>query len=367
MKLIFFIVAFCLLSIRVYFSWAGKDREKKGLNSADMVIKSNNFYEEIKYLGKFQLTDDETAFRSISPGGYVKFWLNDEKLKAESNLQGQIEFTIYDGKNNVSPDDEAGKKLIARAIHEMIAWGYDAEARMNRIYKQGGSRALLNEIDSMRTDPVKMIYIDRLFTVDSLSSEDLLTLVNKIGTLGGDKTRYLKKLSASQLKDPQIDSAYFSIAGRLGADMDKVNTLQPILDQDSVSETDVFRIMAIGEKLGADNDKSNLFGKLIDKGLIGGARFDTLIRFASYMGADMDKTNLYKKLMEIKTISDSQWITLINKASQLGADMDKANLLKEIARKMPRTEMMKSAYLTAAKSISNDSDYGKAVRAVEQN
>jgi len=367
MKLIFFIVAFCLLSIRVYFSWAGKDREKKGLNSADMVIKSNNFYEEIKYLGKFQLTDDETAFRSISPGGYVKFWLNDEKLKAESNLQGQIEFTIYDGKNNVSPDDEAGKKLIARAIHEMIAWGYDADARMDRIYKQGGSKALLNEIDSMRTDPVKMIYIDRLFTVDSLSSEDLLTMVNKIGTLGADmdKMQCLKKLTASQLKDPQIDSAYFSIAGRMGADMDKVNTLQPILDQDSVSETDVFRIMAIGEKLGSDNDKSNLFNKLIDKGLINGARFDTLIRFASYMGADMDKTNLYKKLMEVKTISDSQWTTLINKASQLGADMDKANLLTEIAQKMPRTEMMKSAYLTAAKSISNDSDYGKAVRAVE--
>jgi len=204
---------------------------------------------------------------------------------------------------------------------------------MDRIYKQGGNKALLKEIDSMRTDPVKMIYIDRLFTVDSLSSEDLLTLVNKIGTLGGDKTRYLKKLTAGRLRDPQIDSAYFSVAGRMGSDMDKVNTLQPILDQDSVSETDVFRIMAIGEKLGSDNDKSNLFNKLIDKGLINGARFDTLIRFASDMGSDMDKTNLYKKLMEVKTISDSQWITLINKASQLSADIDKANLLTEILKK----------------------------------
>jgi hypothetical protein len=45
--------------------------------------------------------------------------------------------------------------------------------------------------------------------------------------------------------------------------------------------------------------------------------------------------------------------------------MDKSTLLIEIAQKMPRTEMLKSLYLTAAKSIGNDSDYGKAVRAVE--
>ena len=367
MKLIFFLVAFCLLSIRVYFSWIGKERQSRGESSASMEISSDHFIEQIKYLGKFAITADEKDFKSISPGGYLKFRLNDEKLKAESNLQGQIEYSIYDGENNVSSDSEAGKKLIARAIHEMLAWGFDADARMNRIYQQGGSKALLAEIDSMRTDPVKMLYIDRLFSIDSLSSEDQLTLVNKIGRLGADmdKINCLKKLKAGQLKNPQIDSAYFSIAARMGADIDKVNTLQPVLDRDSLSENDILSILEIGGKLGADMDKSNLLGKLIDKGLISGALFDTVVRIASQMGADMDKTNMYKKLMQQGTITDSQWTTLISKATYLGADMDKANLLTEIAQKMPRTEMLKAAYLAAAKSINDNSEYGKAVRAVE--
>jgi hypothetical protein len=69
--------------------------------------------------------------------------------------------------------------------------------------------------------------------------------------------------------------------------------------------------------------------------------------------------------MDGKSITESQWASLINQAAKLGSDMDKSTLLIEIAQKMPRTEMLKSLYLTAAKSIGNDSDYGKAVREVE--
>ncbi len=332
MKLIFFLVAFCLLSIRVYFSWAGKDREKRGESTADMVIKSDNFYEAIKYSGKFQLTDDETGFKSISPGGYLKYRKNEESVKAESNLKGEIEYTIYDGEKKLALDEQ-GRKLVADAVWEMISWGFDADARMERLYQKGGIRALLNEVDSMKTDPVKILYLNRLFAVDSILPEDLPAITEKIGKLGADqdKTRFLSKLSPDQLKNPQITQAYFTVVKGMGSDM----------------------------------DKANLFGKLIDKGVITGARFDSLLDLVSGMGSDMDKINLYKKLMEEKTISEPQWIKLISKTAQLGSDMDKSNLLVEIAQKMPKSENLKSAYLKAAKSINADPDYGRAVRAVE--
>jgi hypothetical protein len=332
MKLIFFLVAFCLVSIRVYFSWSGMDKEKRGESVANFVISSDNFYEGIKYSGKFQLTDDETAFKSISPGGYLKFRKNEERVTAESNLQGEIEYTIYDGKNKLALDEQ-GRKLIAEAIREMINWGFDADARMERIYQKGGNRALLNEVDSMKTDPVKVLYLDRVFAVDSLSPEDLPELAKKIGTLGTDqdKTRLLNKFSPDQLKNPLIAQAYFTVVEGMGSDMEKINALQHMMDQDTIQDENADKILDI----------------------------------AGHMGSDLDKINLYKKLMEEKTISESQWINLLNQTVKLGSDMDKANLLVEIAQKMPRTENLKATYLTAAKAISDDSDYGKAVRAVE--
>ena len=155
MKLIFFLIAFCLITLSFYFSRTRKDREKRGLSESNMVIKSDNFYEEINYPGKFQFSDDESTFKSISPGGYFKFRLNDVKVKAESGMRGEIEYKIYDGKNDI-PLNEQGKLIVSKAIHEMIYWGYDAEGRMERIYQKGGSLALLSEMDSVRTDQVKI-------------------------------------------------------------------------------------------------------------------------------------------------------------------------------------------------------------------
>lgn len=367
MKLIFFLVAFCLVCVCYYFAWSGKEREKRGESSANLVISSDNYYEALKYLGKFQITDDETGFKSISPGGYVKYRKNDVIVTAESDLQGKIDYTITDGHNKFSSDEEQGRKLIAQTVREMIDWGVDGDARMERIYKNGGIRALLSEVDSMKTDPVRILYLDKVFDVDSLSSEGLPELEKKIGALGTDqeKTRLLNRFSSDQLKNPQIAHAYFTVVQGIGSDMEKVNNLQHILDMDIVREENADTIMIIASRLGSDMDKVNLYKNLIDKGLINGARFDSLLGLTSHIGSDMDKINLYKILMGEKTITESQWISLLNKTAQLGSDMDKSNLLLEIALKMPRTENVKSAYLKVAKSIGNDSDYGKAIRAVE--
>jgi hypothetical protein len=366
MKLIFFIIAFCLLSIRVYFSWSGKDKEKRGVSESNMVIKSDNFYEEIKYSGIFQFSDDETTFKNISPGGYFKFQKNEARVQAESNLQGTIAYRIYDGKNNIGTD-ERGKKLIAESIHEMIAWGFDAEPRMERAFEKGGSRALLSEVDSMKTDQVKILYLNRLFGMDSISTDDFARLVKKIKSLGSDESKVdlLNKISVKQFNKPLVTRAYFEIVEGLGSDMNKLNALNYLIDQDSISQENANRILDISAGIGSDMDKANLYQKLIEKGLITGPLFDSLLDKVTLMGSDLDKMNLYSRLIAEKSLSEVQWIDLLDKTTRLGSDMDKSNLLVEISEKMPRTEILKSAYRKAAKSIGNDNDYGKALRGIE--
>src|SRR5664279_312949 len=149
MKLFFFLVAFCLVSFRFYMSWSGKDEERRGVSVSNMVIKSDGFYQQIKYSGKFQLSEDEKSFKSISPGGYFKYRKNDVKVEAETNLRGSIDYTIYDGEKYLTLE-EGGSKLVAEAIKEMIAWGFEAEARMERVYQKGGAAALLSEVDSVK-------------------------------------------------------------------------------------------------------------------------------------------------------------------------------------------------------------------------
>ena len=366
MKLIFFLIAFLLISIRYYFSWTGKDRERRGLSESNIVIKSDKSYEEINYLGKFQLSDDESGFKSISPGGYFKFRLNDVKVKAQSDMRGEIEYDIFDGKNDL-PLNDGGKILLTKAIKEMIYWGYDAEARMERVYQKGGSQALLREIDSVKGDPVKILYLKRLFLIDSLPSETQELIVKKVKSLGSDmdKTQFLNQIIPSRFNNPSVSVACFDIIKGMGSDMDKMNALNHIIDQDSLSAGSIATILNLGNGMGSDMDKSNLYGKLIDKGLIKDSLFDSLSLHISKMGSDMDKVNLFHKMLGIAPITENQWIILISQSESLGSDMDKANMLTVFAKKMPKTDLVKVAYEKAAKTIGNDNDYGRVMRALE--
>jgi hypothetical protein len=367
MKLIFFLVAFCLISIRLYFSWSGKDKENRGISESNMVVKSDNFLEKISYSGKFQLTDDETGFKSISPGGYFKYQMNDVSVKAESNLKGEIEYTLYDGKNNLVMDDK-GKKLVAQAIREMIAWGYDAQGRMERVYKKGGINALLAEVDSVRVGNTKVIYLDRLFSLmDSLSPVEQALIVDKVKSLNSDmdERQLLEKISYRQLKNPKISDTYFLVASGINSDMDKAGVLNHFLDMDSITTENTFKLLQVSATLNSDMDKGGVYRKMIEKGIINGASYDSLVGLIADMNSDIDKANLYKQLIGIGNISETQWIDLISKISRMNSDIDKANLLVEIASKMPKTDVVKTNYQKAAKTLNSDMDYGRVMRAVE--
>lgn len=365
MKLIFFLVSFCLITLRVYFSWSGRDRHNRGLSESDMVIKSDNFYEEIKWLGKFQLNEEENDFKSISPGGYFKFKRNELSVKAESNIKGEIEYTIYEGDNKLGMD-KRGRQLIAQAIREMINWGFDGEQRMNRLYNKGGWRALLVEVDSMKTDQLKGMYLARLFK-DSLSADSLSPVVEKIKSIGSDmdKAQFLEKISPTQLNHPQIAQIYFDVLNNIGSDMDKANVLRHAMDLDSISTDIIGRILKSSSRLGSDMDKANLYQDMIRKVLIKGPYYDSLLNLVSAIGSDIDKTNIYRAMLNEKTITESQWISLMDNTTHLGSDMDKANLFIDIAHKMLKTELTHAAYMKAAKSIGNDNDYGRVMRAME--
>ncbi len=365
MKLLFFLIAFCLISFRFYLSWSGKDRERRGLSVSSMKIQSGDFTEEIKYLGKFQLSEDETHFKSISPGGYFKYYRNDDYVKAESNLRGEIDYTIEEGGNKLNMDGR-GKILVAEAIKEMITWGFDAEARMERVYQRGGARALLTEVDSMKTDQVKVIYLNRLFVVDT-AAEDLPVITGKISSLGSDmdKVRFLTKINPERLKNPQVAVAYFKIVDGLASDMEKLHALRYIINQDSVSEEISLKILSETASLQADMDRSNFYQIMIDKGLIRGLLIDSLLENASKMNSDMDKSNVYKKILQANGMSESQWLFFIDKIGNMNSDMDKSNMLILAAEKMPRSELSKTAYRKTAKSLNNDMDYGRVMRAIE--
>jgi hypothetical protein len=398
MKITFFLIAFCLVFIRLYLGWTGHWRHEA--NGGTMTISNGDDNLDITWSGKINLNDDETAIESMTPGGFLKYKHNDEKLFAESNLQGDIRYTMYDGQHDLTLNEE-GKKFLAKTIHGMIELGFDADGRIDRLYKRGGKVALLNAAEELKSEDLKGRYIDRILKSDSLTKVDFVALIKLIGEGDQDypKEQNLNRFNAGQLKDSTIvetwlgavdhvgddheksellkhlidqdtltedvEGRILGISGHIGSDWEKENLLSQLLEKDTISLRHYDQLLAVIGQIGDDHGKADLISQLIQKDSIPVDHFEKLMGVIDHIGSDFEKQNLYKKLIEKNGLTDGQWISLIKTMELIGSDFDKTNLLVEIAKKMPSHESLKTAYLTAAKTINSDEEYGKALRAVE--
>ena len=399
MKLFFFITAFCLVLLRAYFAWSGHGPAKDS-NDGTMTISSGDFYEQIKWSGKVILSDDEKSIVSIPPGGYLKFRENDIRMVAESNLRGEISYRLYDGQQDL-PLNDSGRHFISAVLKKMIARGYYAQGRAERIFKNGGYRALLIELPNLEMSFIKAPYFNLLLKSDSLSAVELVNAISLIGNAGSDidRKQLLQQVGPAWLKDSLVSGAWLREVAHLNTDIDKSDLLSRFIEQDSLTAESFDKVLEIASRFNADMDKINLLAKLINKGAVDAARsskvleitshfnsdmdkinlltrlinrvavdsagWNNMLQMANHFNSDMDKQNIYGKLMDTKDISEEQWISVINSAVVQVSDADKSNMLVRIAQKMPRTEKMKTAYLSAAKKINDDAAYGRAVKQIE--
>ncbi|HMC86133.1 MAG TPA: hypothetical protein VKI61_11435 [Chitinophagaceae bacterium] len=397
MKLIFFLIAFCLVFLRVYFT--GPWLNKKGKDDVTITIENGDDYEQIRYGGKIKLSEDQKSIQRIAPGGYIKYKHNDNKFIVTSSLQGDLSYNVtYDG-NQITVGDR-DTILIREAIKEMIAYGFDAQSIMEQTYVTGGDSALMNAFTKMKSPGVINMYLERLMNDDSAGNYTI-PIIRRISTMGSDndKITYLHKLKQSQLKDLKNANAWFDVVEHLGSDNDKINMLNHWTGTDTIQQNIFFRILETTSHLGSDNDKVNMLNKFTasvrndssfvrpyfeivrhlgsdnDKinimrtwtkqDSISGNIIENILNITIHLGSANDRQDMIHALVAQKNITEEDWLLMIDAASQIGSDQDKSNLLIAIAQKMPPGDKLKSAYKKAAKAIGNDTDYGRAIRAIE--
>ncbi len=334
MKLTFFLIAFCLVLLRVYFSWAGYARHNSN-DQGNILVSADNFTEKINWSGKFRLSDDEKSITDMTPGGYLKFRENDQTFKAESNLQGEITYTLYDGHENLTLND-SGKRFVAGVLQKIISLGLYSDGRAARIAQKGGNQALLTEISHMQMDGASYQYVDLLLKSDSMTEAEQVALLKQISQMeNGKKEEYLERFTQAELKDPIVGSYWLAAVNDIFPDGNKKDLLTHYVSQ-------------VADSTGLAN-----------------IRFDSVVAAAGHLGSDREREDFYHILIDSVKKTDGEWINLIRAGASMENDDDKSDLLVRIALKMPVGDSIKAEYKTAARTIKDDAEYGKAMRAIE--
>jgi len=321
---------------------------------------------EIQYSGEIKFNDDETAIQSISNNGYLKYRNNDKKLLVRHGNNNELKYELSDNGSKLNPETPQGKTFITEAIQEMISTGIDAQGRMKRLIGKGGFKAVLNEVDRLKNDFTKSMYLEYLITSDSIRKDEMAAITKKIETqIGSDfeKSKLLKQFSAAQMKDSLISQAYFDAVKSIGSDFEKANALKNRIRQPLTQEQFDAALIA-SNTIGSDFEKANLLKELIDQGIFEGESFSKLLSSVNHIGSDFEKANVLKKLVGKDIKTDEQWIGLINGTAQVSSEFERSNVLLQIASRMPKSEEIKANYLKAAKTISSEHELGRVVKAV---
>jgi hypothetical protein len=367
-----------------------------------MEISNDGYHIKVKYAGDIAFTDDETGIKSISPGGCIKYWKNGRKLIAESDKDGTIAYQLYDGDNNVSPNEERGKKFVALVIKDLINLGFDAKNRVDRIYRKGGAAAVLDEIDYLKNDFVRRTYFERLLESKYLTPAEMNETAKSIGVaLSADyeKSELLKKFADDYMASPQTSQAYLQavksingdyekastleaivkqpltkgqlgqvlvITNTIGGDYEKANVLKQIVEKEGLGPDNCDKLLEVTNAIGGDYEKAGVLTELVENDSIPEESFGRLLLVATHIGGDYEKAGVFKKITEQNIATEGEWLSLINAATQINAAYEKSGVLVEIAKKMPRGEKVMAAYMEAAKTINSDYEYAQAVKATEQ-
>jgi len=297
-----------------------------------IMISSGDDNLSINYSGEIKFNDDETAIKSISHNGYLRYIRNDRKLLAENDSQGEIKYELYDNGKKINLNDQEGKLFLADAIKDMIGVGFDAKGRLDRLYKKGGSQAVLNEVENLKMDYVKSMYLEYLFSVDSIRQNEMTEIAKKIGSKLGsdyDKGRLLTKFPAEYLKDSSTAYAWFQSVKSIGADYEKSNALIYITRQ-ALTKEQFIQAIDISNSIGSDYEKAKVLKELIFKTSFPEEGFDRTLDAVSYIGSDYEKANLLKALIEKEKPSEKQFDKLLDLTEHIGSDYDKTNLIREL-------------------------------------
>jgi hypothetical protein len=193
-----------------------------------MIINSGDDNMDLRYEGEVRFNDSETTIEEISEGGFLNFRHNWDRLLAGPDGKGGVGIELYAHGEKIDAGTAEGRKLMGRMIRDLIELGFDAQGRMDRLYRKGGYPALLAETDSMRGDYVKGLYFGRLLGMDTIPPGDMANIVKKSGfSLSSDheKERLLTLVGTTYLKNDSIVGFYLDDVAGINSDYEKSLTL----------------------------------------------------------------------------------------------------------------------------------------------
>jgi hypothetical protein len=298
--------------------------------------KSSNGFDNfnVEYRGKIEITDDDKDIKSMSDDGYLEIsktvFGSKRSIVIESQGNGKIKKEYYEGRKETAWEP-GGKAWLAEILPEVVrTTTLCAESRVSRFFRQGGTNAVVNEMDKIESDYVRSAYANLLMK-QSVQEKDYAVIINKVAEKTDSDhylTEFLKNHTNKFLQNKEATTALFSATRRMDSDHYKTVVIKEALKGQTASLENVKIILQAASQMESDHYVTEVLTSLLKQSNLTDGIIAEIINTTQSIESDhyktvvltgaMDKPGLsqisYTKVVEsVKTIESDHYITVVLK------------------------------------------------------
>ncbi|HSZ84663.1 MAG TPA: hypothetical protein VK787_01460, partial [Puia sp.] len=349
-----------IAALTLCLAWSGYTQENHASFSvsdnnghSSVSINDDNLNFKLSYSGEISFTDDEKGFRSFPNDGFLRYQKNGTTLIVTIDASGKIAYEINGGDKKTTLNNDE-KNVVASAIRVMIDYGIGAKDRVARIYQNGGTKAVMDEVKNMKTDYVRGLYLQFLLKTNSLSSTDMMEIANVVQSLISsdyEKGQLLEAFSSKYLGNAATAKAFLSAVKSIHSDYEKAKAVKNILHQE-LTDDEFTAVIDITNTISSDYEKAGVLTDVIDGNKISESRFAEVIHASTRISADYEKGIVLKKVFATGiNIPESAFGETLDAASTISSDYEKAGVLKKIAASDIKSEANWISLIKATEKI----------------
>lgn len=329
-------------------------------NNTHRYKTSNGFDNfNVEYRGKIEITDDDKDIRSMSDDGYLEIsktvFGSKRSIVIEAQGNGKIKKEYYEGRKETAWEP-GGKAWLAEILPEVVrTTTLCAESRVNRLFRQGGTNAVLNEMDKIESDYVRSAYANLLMK-QSVQEKDYSGIIGRVAEKTDSDhylTEFLKNHTERFLQNKEATTALFAATRRMDSDHYKTIVIKQALKGQTASPENVKIILQAASQMESDHYLTEVLNSLLRQNNLTDGIISEIINTTQSIESDHYKTVVLTAAMDKQGISQVSHARVVEAVKTIESDHYITQVLKNLLENKLTDETL-NTLLTILPSIESD-------------
>lgn len=321
---------------------------------------------EARVKGQVEFNSDYSDIKSIAPGG--SFRLNDtrgraaKRFEVEPDANGSLQRAYYvDGR--LSEFNAEARQWLSGLLIEMVRQGFDAPARVENLFRQGGAEAVLDEVTRLRSDYVKRVYLTTLLANHRLESvERVIRQAGREISSDYEKRNVLVKVAEQYLDDDKALREFMGAVGTVNSDYERGQALALLFKRSSLSGEQWQAMLKAIAGMSSDYEKAKLLIRAAES-FNNSTALPAFFATADTIDSDYEQRRVLTAIVRNETLGQERFKLVARSIAAMSSDYEKAQVLMQVAANSKGDEEIRRMLVDAAKNINSEYERGRVLSA----